>query len=135
MSISSKKARKIFYIILASFFSVLIIAAVIFGVFTYIEYKNMLAYQQQVIEANKEYEAANFDDPNLNYIKAPEKDKVKPGEELSFEVLYKNTGLVDADDLKILVAIPENLEVVETSLKDYSYKVENDSIIFSIGSL
>ncbi|MBM3712309.1 MAG: hypothetical protein FJW56_02545 [Actinobacteria bacterium] len=135
MSINSKKARKIFYIVLTSFFSALIIAAAVFSVLTYIEYKKILAYQQQVVAANKEYEAANFDDPNLNYIKAPEKDKVKPGEELSFEVLYKNTGLVDADDLKILVAIPENLEVVETSLKDYSYKVENDSIIFSIGSL
>jgi len=135
LSISSKKARKIFYIILISFFSVLIIAAAVFGVFTYIEYEKMLAYQQQVIEASKEYEAPNFDDPNLNYLKTPEKDKVKPGEELNFEVFYKNAGLVDAEDLKILVTIPENLEIVGSSIKDYSYRIKYDSIIFSIGNL
>ena len=135
MFISEKKTRRTFFIVLISFFSALIIAAAVLGVLTYMDYKNIYAYQQQVLKAQEEYETPNFDDPGINYLKIPEKNEVKPGQDLNFEVFFKNTGLLEAKDLKIGVTIPENLQVVESSIKAYSYKIKYGSVIFSIGNI
>jgi peptidoglycan/xylan/chitin deacetylase (PgdA/CDA1 family) len=135
MTAMEKKARKIFIGIITGVFSALFLAAIILGVITYFEYKDIYANQQLLLGAQKDYETPNFNDSQYNYIALPESTSITPGQVLAFEVFYKNTGVLSAENLNLGISIPENLTLDEQSIKDLSYKIKYGSAIFDLGNI
>jgi peptidoglycan/xylan/chitin deacetylase (PgdA/CDA1 family) len=135
MTAMERKTRKIFIGIVVGFFSAFFLAAIILSVITYFDYKEIYANQQLLLGAQKDYETPNFNDSQYNYIALPEGESIKPGQEVAFEVFYKNTGVLAAENLELGISIPENLTLDETSIKDLSYKIKYGSAIFDLGNL
>ena len=135
MTAMERKKRKILIGIIAGFFSALLLAAIIIGVITYFDYQDIYANQQLLLGAQKDYETPNFNDSQYNYISLPESTSIKPGQTVEFEVFYKNTGVLSAENLNLGISIPENLTLDETSIKDLSYKIKYGSAIFDLGNI
>ncbi len=130
-----RKAKKIFIGIVAGFFSTLFLAAIVLGVVTYFEYKDIYANQQKLLGAQKDYETPNFNDPEYNYIAIPASAGIEPDQAVAFEVFYKNTGVLAAENLMLGISIPENLTLDEKSIKDLSYEIKYGSAIFDLGNI
>ena len=130
-----RKTRKIFIGIVVGIFSAFFLAAIIIGVITYFDYKEIYANQQLLLGAQKDYETPNFDDSQYNYIALPESTSVKPGQAVEFEVFYKNTGVLQAENFNLGISIPENLTLDEASIKGLSYKIKYGSAIFDLGNI
>ena len=135
MTAWERKTRKIFIGIIAGFFSALFLAVIILGVITYFKYKDIYANQQQLLGAEKDYETPNFNDLKYNYIAVSESGSIKPGQVVEFEVFYKNTGVLPAENLNLGVSIPENLTLDGQSMKDLSYNIKYGSAIFDLGNI
>jgi peptidoglycan/xylan/chitin deacetylase (PgdA/CDA1 family) len=135
MTAMERKTRKIFVGIVAGFFSAFFLAAIILGVITYFDYKDIYANQQLLLGAQKDYETPNFNDPQYNYIALPENTSIKPGQVTVFEVFYKNAGVLPAENLKLGISIPENLALDEDSIKNFNYKIKYGSAIFDLGNI
>jgi peptidoglycan/xylan/chitin deacetylase (PgdA/CDA1 family) len=135
MTAMERKTRKIFIGIVVGFFSAFFLAAIILGVITYFDYKEIYANQQLLLGAQKDYETPSFNDSQYNYIALPEGTSIKPGQVVEFEVFYKNTGVLPAENLDLGISIPENLTLDEDFIKDLSYKIKYGSAIFDLGVL
>jgi peptidoglycan/xylan/chitin deacetylase (PgdA/CDA1 family) len=135
MTAMERKTRKIFIGIVVGFFSAFFLAAIILGVITYFDYQEIYANQQLLLGAQKDYETPNFNDSKYNYIAVPESTNIKPGQVVEFEVFYKNTGVLSAENLNLGISIPENVTLDETSIKGLSYKIKYGSAIFDIGNV
>ena len=122
--------KKLKVILIASF--VILLLGVSFRVTKlYIDYK----YENGI------FDAPNFDDESNNYAKLEdsieETGVVHPGELISYQIFYKNTGKILVQDLKIEVILPGNCKLIEKYLKDYSYgyNAESKKVVFGVGSL
>jgi peptidoglycan/xylan/chitin deacetylase (PgdA/CDA1 family) len=139
LALSDSKIKKAFIIIISVFVGIIIIVGAIWGVRSYLyakeQQKILQEKNQKIAQEEKNYSTPNFEDKNSNYIKLPEDKEVAPGQIINFGIFYKNTGLTVAKDFKVSVIIPENCKIVEENLKDYSYKLDNGSIVFKIGDL
>jgi peptidoglycan/xylan/chitin deacetylase (PgdA/CDA1 family) len=139
LALSDSKIKKAFIIIISVFAGIIIIVGAIWGVRSYLytkEQQRILEEKnQKIAQEEKNYSAPNFEDKNSNYIKLPEDKEVAPGQIINFEIFYKNTGLTAAKDFNVSVIIPVNCKIVKENLKDYSYKLDNNSITFKIGDL
>jgi uncharacterized repeat protein (TIGR01451 family) len=68
----------------------------------------------------KIYSMPNFEDELYNKVTAPSIERISPGDTLSYEVDYKNSGYRDVDVLRIIIPIPENTSL-ESSTKGGMY--------------
>ena len=58
------------------------------------------------------FKSPNFEDGSSNNVVTYSMKNVSPGDTLSYEVNYKNTGYRDVDILNIIIPIPDNTEPV-----------------------
>ena len=135
MAPSDSKIKKAFIIVISVFVGAIIIIGAIWGVKAYLQAKKDLEEKQKIAQEENKYSAPNFEDKSSNYIKLLDNKETAPGQIINFEIFYKNTGLTVAKDFKVNVITPENCKIVEENLKNYSYKLDNSSIIFKIGDL
>ncbi|OQA21774.1 MAG: Poly-beta-1,6-N-acetyl-D-glucosamine N-deacetylase precursor [Actinobacteria bacterium ADurb.Bin346] len=130
-----RKTKKIVLAVTLSAVAAILITVAVLGVIIYHDYKEMHAKQQAIIKAQQDYEAPNFKDEKSTYIKTPDNAEVTPGESMDFEIFYKNAGPLDALELKIGIYLPDNLELVESSLDGLDYKVSYGSLIVTAGDV
>jgi len=120
--------KKIIKIAVISFFSILIITGGVFGALKLIEY-------YRILEEEAKYTVSNFEDKNFNYLKSSGKEKVNPGDIISYEIFYRNTGQIKVEDTEVTASMPEHCALIEDSLKNYDYETDESSITFKIGDL
>jgi peptidoglycan/xylan/chitin deacetylase (PgdA/CDA1 family) len=130
-----RKTKKIILSVSLSIAGAIIIAVCVLGVITYFDYKEMLARQQALLKSQQDYDEPNFTDAATTYIKGPDALEVAPGENVSFEIFYKNTGPLDALELKMGVYLPDNLEIFKPSLADLDYNISYGAVLINIGDL
>ncbi|MCL4376994.1 MAG: polysaccharide deacetylase family protein [Actinobacteria bacterium] len=132
---SNKKKKKAIIIIISVLAAVIIISGAGLGVKVYLQNKKLQEEKQKIALEEERYSAQNFNDKSSNYVKVPENTEFSPGQIISFEIFYKNTGLFEVKDFEINTNIPENCKIVEDSLKNYSYKIESGNLAVKIGNL
>jgi peptidoglycan/xylan/chitin deacetylase (PgdA/CDA1 family) len=136
---SGKNSKKVLKIILITVVCIIVISGAVFGTKIYLNYKKEQELAQKALQEAKQaednYNAPNFADKNYNNIIPPEKETIAPGDLISFEIKYKNTGKININDFKIEASIPRYCTVVEKYLENYSYQFLNKNIIFNIGNL
>ena len=129
---NSKKILKITLIVIAC---IIVIGGALFGTKIYLNHKKEQEIAQKALQAEDNYNTLNFTDQNYNNVKPPQKETVTPGDLISFEINYKNTGKIDLSDFKVEASIPEYCTVNEKGLENYSYQSSDKKIIFNIGNL
>ncbi len=129
------KKKKIIYSIVAGILSILFIIAAVLAVNAYIEYKKAREKVNLMLSAKRDYETGNFEDITYNYIKAPEKKEITPGQTISFLIGYKNTGPLDVQDLSIELNIPEHLNLTEEPVKEHGFEDRKSSLLVKIGDV
>jgi uncharacterized repeat protein (TIGR01451 family) len=80
------------------------------------------------------YNAPNFEDELFNKVTTSSEEKINPGDKLSYEVDYKNSGYRDVDELKIIIPIPENTSL-ESSTEGGVYDDRDETLEYRIENL
>ena len=136
---SVKNSKKILKIILIVIACIIVISGALFGTKIYLNHKKEQELAQKALQeaklAEDNYNTPNFTDQNYNNVKLPQKETVAPGDLISFEINYKNTGKIDVSDFKVETSIPGYCTVVEKYLENYSYQFLDKNIVFNIGNL
>jgi uncharacterized repeat protein (TIGR01451 family) len=136
---SGKNSKKILKIILIVIACIIVISGALFGTKIYLNHKKEQELAQKALQeaklAEDNYNTPNFTDQNYNNVKPPQKETVAPGDLISFEINYENTGKIDVSDFKVETSIPGYCTVVEKYLENYSYQFLDKNIVFNIGNL
>ena len=69
----------------------------------------------------------------LNVVDLNGGEAVRPGEKLEYEISFGNYGLIDINDLKIEVSIPDKTKVVAVGY-DGDHDIRGNKVILSVGS-
>ena len=80
------------------------------------------------------YLKPNFEDSQFNYISSITPDEVKPGEEITYDIYYMNTGFRNVDDLKIIVDIPDSTSFLD-SAAEYLLEEDGSAVTFEIDNI
>ena len=136
---SGKNSKRILKIILIVIACIVVISGALFGTIIYLNNKKEQELAQKALKeaklAEDNYNTPNFTDQNYNNVKSPQKETVAPGDLISFEINYKNTGKIDLSDFKVEASIPEYCTADKKDLENYSYQSSDKNIIFNIGNL
>jgi len=82
----------------------------------------------------KIYSMPNFEDELFNKVTTSSVEKISPGDTLSYEVDYKNSGYRDVDELRITVPMPENTSL-ESCTEGGVYDGQNETLEYAIKNL
>ena len=80
---SSNISRKLLFIIIGIILIICIVAAMAYYFYFYLK--------------------PNFEDIRFNYISSATQEEVMPGDEITYDIYYMNTGFRNVDDLKIIL--------------------------------
>jgi uncharacterized repeat protein (TIGR01451 family) len=134
-----KNPKKILKAVLIVIACIIVIGGALFGTKIYLNHKTEQELAQKVLQeaklAEDNYNTPNFTDKNYNNVKPPQKETIAPGDQISFEINYKNTGKIDVSDFKVEASIPGYCTVVGKYLENYSYQFLDKNIIFNIGNI
>jgi len=76
----------------------------------------------------------NFDDGKFNFISSNSGEYLKPGDQITYTINYKNTGKRTADDFVIELKIPEYTVFVSSNYNEI-LKNTNGALAFNIGNV
>jgi len=76
----------------------------------------------------------NFDDGKFNFISSNSGEYLKPGDQITYTINYKNTGKRTADDFVIELKIPEHTVFVSSNYNEI-LKNTNGALAFNIGNV
>jgi len=74
----------------------------------------------------------NFDDELFNFVSSDSNEYVKPGEQITYIINYKNTGNRDVDSLKIESKIPEHTIFISSNYDEILENI-NGTLTFKVG--
>jgi len=119
---------------------ILVLVIIAAGIFEAIKYYNDVkerSYQNEIYYLDN---FVNVNDNNIKLIGAStsnEEYKLSPGQEIKFEINFKNNGVLTSNDFKILVKIPNHLQFTNDIQSDYKYVFDsnNNQVEFIIGNL
>ena len=76
----------------------------------------------------------NFNDERFNYISGNANEYLKPGDQITYTINYKNTGKRTADDFVIELKIPENTVFISSNHNEIS-KNADGTLVFEVGNV
>ena len=76
----------------------------------------------------------NFDDESFNFISSDSNEYVKPGEQITYIINYKNTGNRDVDNLEIESKVPEHAVFISSN-HDEILENTSGALTFKVGDV
>jgi len=74
----------------------------------------------------------NFDDESFNFVSSDSGEYIKPGEQITYTISYKNTGNRDVDNLEIKSKVPEHTVFIASNY-DEILENTNGALTFKVG--
>jgi len=74
----------------------------------------------------------NFDDESFNFISSDSNEYVKPGEQITYIINYKNTGNRDVDNLEIKSKVPEHTIFISSNHDEILENIDG-TLAFKVG--